>query len=132
MKENANFIVFGALVPVFTLMKWIRQFQPGTEVEYFSLIQRRPDYYITQTKVAKNEGKRKIFIIDHCELERKDLDGGNTIADQNRGFKTIFIYRIKPGNCKRLKTIHYSFDIRKDMIESEEELEKALVFLYDR
>lgn len=118
MQENSNFIVFGPLTPAFTLLKWIRSSRPDTEVEYISLLQRRPDYYKTRTKVAKNEGKRKVFVIDHCELEGRDLESGNTIADENRGFKTIFVYRIQPGNCKRLKTIHFSLDHRVSMLDS--------------
>ena len=56
-------------------------------------------------KNCKNENKKVVFIIDHCELESCDPEEGKTIADLNRGFKTIFIYRLKNTNCKRLKCI---------------------------
>lgn len=127
-----NFVVYGCLTPVYTLMKWIRTYRPECEVEYISLIQKKPDYFISRTKVAKNEGKKKIFVIDHCELETKYLEEGSTIADVNRGFKTIFVYRLEPTNCKRLQTVSSNLNFKANMIDTEEELLKSLIYLYDK
>lgn len=69
MKDSYNFIVYGSQVPVFSLIKWIRSIYPAQEVEYISLLLKKPGHYETRTKVAKNEGKKVVFVIDHCELE---------------------------------------------------------------
>lgn len=55
--------------------------------------------------------KNSLFVIDHCQLDNyEDTCDFASISDFCSGFKTVFIYRFKKNDSKKLKSLNDKFN----------------------